>query len=162
MKKKTVWIVVSCLMVASLLLVSCAPAAVEEEEEVVTQEEGEAYIDIKASISGWIPGNADNISQAIAALVPADIAIARGIVAKAIETIILTEVELSVDHVEPTDGENTYSARVNLGFPILLGLPILGKKEYWISIGYDLTLENGQVVDANIDVSSFEMTESNQ
>ena len=31
MKKKIVWLVVSCLMVTALLLTSCAPAAVEEE-----------------------------------------------------------------------------------------------------------------------------------
>jgi len=40
MKKKTVWLVVSCLMVLSLVLASCAPA-VEEEEEVVTPQEEE-------------------------------------------------------------------------------------------------------------------------
>ena len=48
MKKKIVWVVVSCLMVAALLLSSCAPAVTEEEEviappkeekEVVTEEE---------------------------------------------------------------------------------------------------------------------------
>jgi len=48
MKKKSVWLMVSCLMVATLLLVSCAPEAVEKEavvmspeEEVVTEEEEE-------------------------------------------------------------------------------------------------------------------------
>jgi len=41
MKKKLIWLMVSCLMVALLLLASCAPAAVEEEEAevVVTEEE---------------------------------------------------------------------------------------------------------------------------
>ena len=44
MKKKIVWLVVSCLMVAALVLASCAPAVVEEEvveeevEEVVEEE----------------------------------------------------------------------------------------------------------------------------
>ena len=38
MKRKVVWLLVSCLMVAALLLASCAPA-VTEEEEVVTEEE---------------------------------------------------------------------------------------------------------------------------
>ncbi len=39
MKKKIVWIVVSCLMALSLMLASCVPAAVvEEEEEVVIVE----------------------------------------------------------------------------------------------------------------------------
>ncbi|MFC1864544.1 ABC transporter substrate-binding protein [Chloroflexota bacterium] len=38
MKKRIVWLVVSCLLVASLVLTSCAPA-VTEEEEVVKKEE---------------------------------------------------------------------------------------------------------------------------
>jgi len=38
MKKKAIWLMMSCLMVASLLLASCAPAA-EEEAEVTTGEE---------------------------------------------------------------------------------------------------------------------------
>ena len=32
MKRKIIWLVVSCLMVLSLLLASCAPAAPEGEE----------------------------------------------------------------------------------------------------------------------------------
>ena len=39
MKRKIIWMVVSCLMVASLVLTSCAEAVTEEEEEVVTEEE---------------------------------------------------------------------------------------------------------------------------
>ena len=39
MKRKIVWLAVSCLIVASLLLVSCAPEAVEKEEEVMLPEE---------------------------------------------------------------------------------------------------------------------------
>ena len=39
MKRKYIWLVVSCFMVAALLLASCAPA--EEEEEVVTPGEEE-------------------------------------------------------------------------------------------------------------------------
>lgn len=42
MKKKVVWLVVSCLMVLALVLASCAPAVVEEEEvveEEVVEEE---------------------------------------------------------------------------------------------------------------------------
>ena len=41
MKKKIVWLVVSCLMVATLLLASCAAAEVEEEEVVTPEEEEE-------------------------------------------------------------------------------------------------------------------------
>lgn len=39
MKKKIVWLVVSCLMVAALVLASCAPAVVEEEVVPVEEEE---------------------------------------------------------------------------------------------------------------------------
>lgn len=42
-KKKIVWLVVSCLMVLSLVVASCGPAA-EEEEEV---EIGEAEVEIE-------------------------------------------------------------------------------------------------------------------
>ena len=41
MRKKIVWLIVSCLMVVALLLASCGPVAVEEEEAVVTPEEEE-------------------------------------------------------------------------------------------------------------------------
>ena len=44
MKKRTIWLLVSCLMVAALLLASCAAAEVEEEEEVVTPEEEEEVV----------------------------------------------------------------------------------------------------------------------
>ena len=43
MKRKIIWLPVSCLMVAALLVTSCAPA-VTEEEEVVTEEEYSAYV----------------------------------------------------------------------------------------------------------------------
>ena len=46
MKKKVVWLLVSCLMVAALLLASCAPAVTEEaEEEVGAPEEEEAVVE---------------------------------------------------------------------------------------------------------------------
>ncbi len=41
MKKKIVWLLVTCLMVAALLLASCAPAVVEEEEVIPEEEEEE-------------------------------------------------------------------------------------------------------------------------
>ena len=44
MKKKIVWLAVSCLMVLSLVLASCAPA-VEEEEEVTAPEEEEVVVE---------------------------------------------------------------------------------------------------------------------
>lgn len=72
---------------------------------------------------------------------------------------MLTEFEISVEHVRPVEGEDRYSARVALGFPLLLELPVPGEKEYWVEVSYEFTIENGQVVDADIDLSSFQMTE---
>jgi len=39
MKKKSIWLVVSCLMVAVLVMTSCGPAVTEEEEEELVTEE---------------------------------------------------------------------------------------------------------------------------
>lgn len=44
MRKKILWVLVSCLMVAALLLASCAPAVVEEEEEVAPVEVEEEVV----------------------------------------------------------------------------------------------------------------------
>ena len=39
MRKKTVWLMLGCLMVVALVLASCGPEVTEEEEEVITEEE---------------------------------------------------------------------------------------------------------------------------
>jgi len=44
MKKRIVWLLVSCLMVAALLLASCAAAEEEEEEVVIPEEEEEVVV----------------------------------------------------------------------------------------------------------------------
>ena len=133
----------------------------EPEESAETSEEGEAaYFDVKTSIAGWIPANADNISETIGTLVTADTPVARDIAAKAIKTALLAELEISVEHTKPIEGEDIYSARVAFSFPLSLELPVLGEKKYWVEIGYEFTIENGKVIDADIDLSSFEMKET--
>ena len=52
MKKKIVWLVVSCLMVLSLVLASCAPAVVEEEEEVTPVVEEEEVVEEEVAPEG--------------------------------------------------------------------------------------------------------------
>ena len=47
MKKKIVWLMVSCLMVAALLLASCGPAAEEGEEAVAPPTEEEAALPVE-------------------------------------------------------------------------------------------------------------------
>lgn len=147
------------LLVISMIITGCGSP--EAAEPAATTEEGDvAHFDVKTSIAGWIPANADNVSETIGALVTADTPIARDIVAKAIKTALLTELEISVEHIRFIEGEDIYSVRVALGFPLLLELPVLGEKEYWVEVSYEFTIEDGQVVDADIDISSFEMTET--
>ncbi|MFC1916311.1 hypothetical protein ACFLW4_06455, partial [Chloroflexota bacterium] len=197
MKRKAVWVVLSCLIVTAMLLVSCILSTPKQEfttpqveekvltddddkqevvkdedkqtteketveqstKEEVTQEDGGTHFDIEASIAGWLPDNSDNVSQSIADLIPDDLAVGRDAVAKMVKTKIMTEFELKIEYIEPIDGDNRYSARVAIGLPISLELPILGKKEYLITVSYDFVIVAGQVIDANIDASSFSMNE---
>jgi len=59
-KKKTIWLVITCLITASLLLVSCAPTTTEEEEKVSPKPEAkDEYAIIKGidssqmKLYGW-------------------------------------------------------------------------------------------------------------
>ena len=45
MKKKFIWLIVSCLMVAALVLASCAPAVVEKKEATVVTKEPEKKVE---------------------------------------------------------------------------------------------------------------------
>ena len=157
----TKWmLLINCMIFICLILAGCVSS--EDTEPLETTEEQDiAKVEVEASIAGWIPMNVDNVSDSIGKQVTADTLIARDIVSKAVKTALLTELELSVYHTKPLEGEDKYSARVALGFPLLLELPVVGKKEYWITIGYDFTIEGGEVVDAKIDASSFKMDEQN-
>jgi len=156
------WIVILCSLLVMILTTAgfCCTKTIPSEEPTQEEEQVEAYIEVKASIGGWIPGNVDAISEEIGGLVTADLPVARDIVAKAIKTALLSEFNLSVKHTESLEGEDKYSARVGIEFPILLELPVIGEKEYWVTSYYDFTIDNGEVTDAHIDVSSFEMKET--
>ena len=56
MKRKIVWLVVSCLMVVALVLASCGKAVTEEEEEVVTPTEEEVVTPTEEvpTYGGWV------------------------------------------------------------------------------------------------------------
>ncbi|MFC2035829.1 hypothetical protein ACFLUJ_06895 [Chloroflexota bacterium] len=173
------WIVFLCsLLVISMTITGCSSLGSTEPEETTeastitepeeitepletTEDKDITRLEVEASIAGWLPLNVDNTSDTIGALVTSDTPIAKDIASKVIKTALLTELDVTVEHTSPLEGEDKYTARVVLGFPILLELPILGAKEYWVSIGYDFIIEGGQVVDADIDASSFEMKASN-
>lgn len=157
--RQSKWTVILSSLIVLLLVtssLSCTKTA-PPEEPAPEEDEDKAHAEIKASIAGWLPVHTDKVSEEIGVLVTADTPIAREIAAKVVKTALLTTVELSVKHVENLEGEDKYSTKVGLGFPILLELPIIGEKEYWTSIIYVFIIENGEVKDAKIDVSSFDM-----
>jgi len=109
-------------------------------------------------VQDWVRDNVDELSQRIGAIVTANLPFARDIAAKAIEKTLLTHLQLSIEYAEPVRGTNKCSARVRLEFPLELQIPLVDKKGYHVSVQYDLILENGKVTDADIDLSSFQMT----
>jgi len=70
MKKKIVWLVVSCLMVAALVLASCAPAVVEEEVVPVAEEEEVVEEEVVPAVTGPQYGGTLTVLQWHCALEP--------------------------------------------------------------------------------------------
>lgn len=153
--KRTVFL--SGLLVILLVATGCASL----KEPAPRQEpalENNPCANIEYAVQDWVRDNADELSQRIGALVTANLPFARDIAAKAIEKALLDRLQLSIEHAEPVSGTNKCLARVTLEFPLELQIPLVGKKGYWVSVQYDLILENGKVTDADIDLSSFKMT----
>ena len=73
---------------------------------------------------------------------------------------MLTRLEIQIEHMESQNGTDKYSVRANFRFPVELDLPIVGEKEYWVSVSYNLILEGREVTESEIILSSFKMTEA--
>ena len=122
-------------------------------------EEG-PFAEIETAVQDWVQDNMAELSEDIGILVTGDLPLARDIVAKAIETALGAWLEYSIEQTQPLEGTNKYSARVKLEFPLELEIPLVGKIGYRVSIAYDIVVENGQVTETDIDISSFQMTSS--
>ena len=156
-KKKRVLYLFSLLVI--MLVVAGCGSPKEATRPPESSTEKESRIELEGSIADWVPGNVDELSEDIADLVIGDLPLAKNIAATAIKTAMLARLEIQIEHVESLNGTDTYSVRANFRFPIEVDLPIVGKKEYWISVTYNITIEEREVTDSEIILSSFEMTE---
>ena len=144
-----------------LVILLAATGCASPKEAAPRQEsalENDPCADIEGAVQDWVGDNVDELSQRIGALVTANLPFARDIAAKAIEKALLSRLQFSIEYAVPVSGTNKCSARVRLEFPLELQIPLVGKKGYHVSVQYDLILENGKVADADIDLSSFQMT----
>ena len=115
---------------------------------------------IESAVQKWVRGNVAELSKEIGSLVTRNFPLVRDIVAKAIETALLTWIEFPVEAVEPMKGGDGFSVRVKLEFPLEMQIPLGDKKGYRVSVKYDVIVEKGEVTDSAITLSSFEMKES--
>ncbi len=151
-------VVAGSLLVALLLAAGCAGESEPRPDDPPPEVRGKAAVD--TAVGDWIPGNVDDIAEEIGSLVTGDIPIARDIATEAIRTALLARYELSVEHIEDPEGEDSYAARVGISFPVRITLPLLGEKEYLLRVAYDITIKNGEVIDSSLDASSFEMEDT--
>ncbi len=152
------WIALLCVLLTTpLAMGSCASKEPAEESGAPPEEKGR--IAVETAMADWLPDNADEIADELGPKVTMDLPIARDIATEAIRTALLTRYELSVQHVEDTEGTDAYSARVGITFPIRLKLPLLGEKEYLVSVAYDVTVKDGDVTESGLDASSVEVKE---
>ena len=146
----------------SLLVILLVPAGCDSLEATPPTLEENPCANIERAVDDWIDDSVDELSEEIGSLATGGLPLAKDIVAIATEAALLAWVEFSVEDAEPIQGTDRCSARVKLEFPLELEIPLLGKIGYRVSIAYDITVEDGEVTDSDINLSSFEMTESSE
>lgn len=154
---KQKWIALLCSLAVVLLVATGCSSSQEDTPPPKPSSEEDHYSDVENAVQDWVVANVDELSEQIGSLVTGNLPLARDIVAKVIETALLTWLESSVESVEPLAGTDGYSARVKLEFPLELQIPLVGKKGYRVSVKYDIIIEDGDVTDSDIDLDSFEM-----
>ena len=152
------WVAFLC----SLPIILLVSAGCESLETTPPTPQEDPCANIERVVDDWIDDNVEELSEDIGALVTGGLPLARDIAAIAIEGALLAWVEFSVENVEPIGGTDRCSARVKLEFPLELEIPLLGKKGYRVSVDYDVAVEDGEVIDSDIDLSSFDMRESSE
>jgi len=144
------------LLVILLIAVGC------DSWETEPSREENPCANIERAVDDWIDDNVEELSEEIGALVTGDLPLVRDIAAGAIKIALLAWLEFSIENVEPVKGTERCLARVRLEFPLELSIPLVGTIGYRVSVDYDITVEDGEVIDSDIDLSSFEMTESSE
>lgn len=148
--------VLLCLLLASsILLGSCKSD--EPAEEATPSPEEKGMITVETAVADWLPSSADEIAEEVGPQVTGELPIASGIATEAIRTALLTRYELSIQHVEDAEGTDAYLTRVGISFPIRVKLPVVGEKEYLVSLTYNITVRDGQVTESRLDPSSIEL-----
>ena len=154
------WIAPLCSLAVVLLVATGCSSSQEDTLPPKPSPQEYAYSDVESAVQDWVVANVDELSEQIGSQVTGDLPLARDIVAKAIETALLAWLEFSVESVEPLEGTDGCSARVKLEFPLEVEIPLVGKKGYRINVSYDIIVEDGKVTDSDIDLDSFERSET--
>jgi len=157
LKEKRIAILISLLVI--MLVVAGCGSSKEDTSSPESSTEKNSQIEIEGSIADWVSSDVDELSEEIAGQIT-EVPIAKNIAATAIKTAMLARLEIQIEHMEPLNGTDKYSVRANFRFPVELDLPIVGEKEYWVSVSYNLILEGREVTESEIILSSFKMTEA--
>ena len=140
------------LMLITLTVIGCTR---EEENELVEQPPAEdAQAEVDQAVKEWVQGNVDELAEEIGRLVALDVPILRDIAADLVAKGLMAWVEVTVLDIGTEDGSGRYSARVRLELPLEAQLPVVGKRGYRVSVEYDLLIDNGKVIDDDIDTFS--------
>jgi len=140
------------LLVIPLTLGSCTSKDASPEPP----SEQEQLEEIERAVHKWVDENVDELAEQIGPLLTGNLPLLRDVASELIKKGLLAWLDVKILKITTIENEHMYSARAELEFPIVAKLPLLGEKRYSVSVQYDLIIENGEVTDADIDVTSFD------
>jgi len=127
---------------------SLLPYSSEEEENTCKN------IDVAVEI--WLKNNLDKIAKPIAELITMDLPIVKDIATELVSEALSHFLQWEIIKMDQAPDSQTCIARTRLILPISIDLPLLSK-EYKVQVDYLLYIRGGNVMDSDIDASSFEM-----
>ena len=148
--RKRIW-VPWVLMVVPLIMAGCTSTDASHE----LPSEQEQREEIERAVRKWVEENADELADQIGPLLTGDLPFLRDVASDLIERGLLAWLEVKVLHHHALEGERRYSARTELSLPVKANVPLIGERQYSISVQYDFIIEDGKVADADIDTASF-------